>query len=106
MNKNLKFIFIAVLVIILGLFIKSRTISRENFDLLVLMETNDVLENCNQRIKANQISKSNNKAYDNKIYNNYISKYGENICTDTNKVKMIIEKYYKESLKEQWKFVF
>lgn len=106
MNTNLKFVIIAVLVIILGLIIKSRVISRENFDLLVLMETNDVLENCNQRIRANQISKLNNIAYDNKIYNNYISKYGENICTDTNKVKMIIEKYYKESLKERWKFVF
>lgn len=81
-------------------------ISRENFDLLVLMETNDVLENCNQRIKANQIGKLNNITYDNKMYNYYISKYGENICTDTNKIKMIIEKHYRESLKEQSKFVF
>ena len=91
---------------VIGLIIKSRMVSQENFDLLVLMETNEVLENCSQRIKTNQIGKLNNISYDHEMYNYYISKYGEDFCTDANKVKTTIEKDYRQSLKEQWKFVF
>ena len=106
MKKNLKIIALVVLVIIIGLIIKSRMVSQENFDLLVLMETNEVLENCSQRIKTNQIGKLNNISYDHEMYNYYISKYGEDFCIDANKVKTTIEKDYRQSLKEQWKFVF
>jgi hypothetical protein len=106
MKKNLNLIIFAVIVIVFGLIVKSRMISQENFDIIVLMKTNEVLENCNQRIKTNQIGKLNNISYDHEMYNYYISRYGDDFCTDSHKIKMNIEKDFRESLIEQWKFVF
>lgn len=105
MKTNRKIVIIAILVII-GVIIKSRIISQENFDFLVLVETKEVLENCNQRIKENNLGKLNNISIDDEKYNYYISKYGEDFCYDVNNVKSVIEKDVRQSLKDQWKFVF
>lgn len=53
MKKEIKIIIAIILILTIGLLINSRRVKRENYDLIVLMESNDVFEKCNSRLELN-----------------------------------------------------
>jgi len=86
MKKNSKTIIIIGLLIGLFFIVKSRRVSQSTFDLMVLMEKNQILEVCNNRLKAKQKDSNisfNNISYDNKEFYNFIlSRIGDDLCSN------------------------
>lgn len=91
--KNKKRLIIAILLISVFFLVKSRRVPQSTFDLMVLMEKTEILEVCNNRLKAN----------DNKEFYNYIlSKNGGDLCSNTDKLNEVVIEFYKK----EWKFIY
>lgn len=84
--------------------------SKADFDLLVLIEQTEIMEVCNNRLKAlqkNPIISFDNVESDDKLYYNYnLSKNGNEICSDKVRIKQIAEDKWRDYLKRKWKFVY
>jgi len=109
MKKYIKSSIIIGIIVALFFLIKSRRVSQSTFDLMVLVAQNEVLETCNNRLKAKQ--NDNNISFDNlnygdKYYNYYLSKYGNSICSNSEKLKNITIEHNKKFFREQWKFIY
>ena len=109
MRKYKKPIIIVIILTSIFFIVKSRRISQSDFDLLVLLEQNEIMEVCNNQLTAMQKNPNINfddVEYDNSKYYNYnVSKYGLEICSDTERIKKIAEDKWKDYLKREWKFV-
>lgn len=79
MKKEIKIIIAIILILTIGLLINSRRVKQENYDLIVLMELNDVLKNCNSRLELN-LPKNKRFDYNDTLYNYYIDTEGIEIC--------------------------
>lgn len=110
MKKYSKLIITIGLLIGLFFLIKSRRVSQSTFDLMVLMEKNEILEVCNNRLKAKQRDPNisfKNIIYDNKEFYNYIlSKNGDDLCSNPDELNEVVIKHYKDFFKKEWKFVY
>jgi hypothetical protein len=110
MEKYYKPIIIVIILISTFFLIRSRRVSKSDFELLVLLEQTDVMEVCHNRLIAKQNNPNINFVkvnYDDKLYYNYtISIHGVELCNDKERLKKVIEDHYKEFLKNEWKFVF
>lgn len=102
MKKNVKIALYIIAIVSLLLVIKSRIVSQSTFDLMVLMDTNEVLESCKKRLEAQGQNINNIDRED----NYYIKMYGENICLQPEKLKQIIEEDQKSRLKDNWLILF
>lgn len=108
--KNKKLLIIGILLIGVFFLVKSRRVSQSTFDLMVLMEKSEILKVCNNRLKAKQKDPNisfKNVSYENKEFYNYIlSRNGEDLCSDTNKLNEVVIEHYKEFFKKEWKFIY
>lgn len=108
--KNKKLLIIAILLIGIFFLVKSRRVSQSTFDLMVLMEQTEILEVCNNRLKAKQKDPNisfKNVSYDNKEFYNYIlSKNGDDLCSNTDKLNEVVMEHYEDFFKKEWKFVY
>ena len=77
---------------------------------MVLTEQVEVLEACKNRYEARQKDKSisfEDISYNDKLFYNYhIAKNGEDICSDHEKLKKMLTKYYKDYYRKEWKFIY
>jgi hypothetical protein len=106
MKKEIKIIIAIILILTIGLLINSRRVKQENYDLIVLMELNDVLKNCNSRLELN-LPKNKRFDYNDTLYNYYIDTEGIEICLcKQDSIKKIIEQNVKEDFKEKWNFIY
>jgi hypothetical protein len=106
MKKQTKIIIAIVLILTFGLIINSRRVKQDNYDLIVLMELNEVFIKCNSRLKIN-LSKNKRLNYNDSLYNYYIDSQGFEICLcKEDSIKKIIEKNVKEGFEKNWKFVY
>ena len=106
MKKEIKIIIAIILILTIGLLINSRRVKQENYDLIVLMELNDVLKNCNSRLELN-LPKNKRFDYNDTLYNYYIDTEGIEICLcKQDSIKKIIEQNVKENFKEKWNFIY
>lgn len=106
-----KYKYASVIVIFLTiLIVNSRRVSKKDFDLLVLLEYADIVEVCNNRLKAKQKNQNinfDNIKYNDKLYYNYnLDKHGSYICSDVKSIERIAEEYWRDYFKKNWKFVF
>jgi hypothetical protein len=110
MKKYSKLIIIIGLLIGLFFLIKSRRVSQSTFDLMVLIEKTEILEVCNNRLNAKQKDPNisfRNVSYDNKEFYNYIlSKNGEELCSNPDKLNQVVIDHYKNFFREEWKFIY
>lgn len=110
MKKYSKLIIIIGLLICLFFLIKSRRVSQSTFDLMVLIEKTEILEVCNNRLNAKQKDPNisfRNVSYDNKEFYNYIlSKNGEELCSNPDKLNQVVIDHYKNFFREEWKFIY
>lgn len=76
---------------------------------MVLMEKTEILEVCNNRLKAEQKDPNisfKNVSYDNKEFYNYIlSKNGDDLCSNPDKLNEVVIEHYKDFFKKEWKFI-
>ncbi len=106
MKKEIKIIIAIILILTIGLLINSRRVKRENYDLIVLMELNEVFVKCNSRLESN-LPKNKRLNYNDSLYNYYIDSQGFEICLcKEDSIKKIIEKNVKEGFEKNWKFVY
>lgn len=106
MKNKIKFFIAIVLLLIIGLLLNSRRVKQENYDLIVLMELNDVFEKCNLRLESN-LPKNERLNFNDSLYNYYIDSKGIEICLcKEDSIKKIIEKNVKENFEKNWKFVY
>ena len=106
MKKQTKIIIAIVLILTFGLIINSRRVKQDNYDLIVLMELNEVFIKCNSRLKIN-LPKNKRLNYNDSLYNYYIDSQGFEICLyKEDSIKKIIEKNVKEGFEKNWKFVY
>ena len=106
MKKEIKIIIAIILILTIGLLINSRRVKRENYDLIVLMELNDVFEKCNSRLELN-LPKNKRFDYNDTLYNYYIDTKSIEICLcKEDSIKKIIEQNVKENFKENWNFIY
>ena len=106
MKKQTKIIIVIVLLITFGVILNSRRVKKDNFDLIVLMELNEVFEKCNSRLESN-LPKNNRLNYNDSLYNYYIDSQGIEICLcKEDSIKKVIEKSVKEGFEKNWEFVY
>ena len=106
MKKHTKFIIAIVLILTFGLILNSRRVKQDNYDLIVLMELNEVFVKCNSRLESN-LPKNKRLNYNDSLYNYYIDSQGFEICLcKEDSIKKIIEKNVKEGFEKNWKFVY
>ena len=106
MKKQTKIIITVVLLLTFGFIINSRRVKQDNFDLIVLMELNEVFEKCNSRLERN-LQKNERLNYNDSLYNYYIDSQGIEICLcKEDSIKKVIEKNVKEGFEKNWKFVY
>lgn len=106
MKKHTKIIILIVLILTFGLILNSRRVKQDNYDLIVLMELNEVFEKCNSRLESN-LPKNKRLNYNDSLYNYYIDSQGIEICLcKEDSIKKIIEKNVKEGFEKNWKFVY
>lgn len=106
MKKEIKIIIAIVLLLSIGFFLNSRRVKQENFDLIVLIELNDVIEKCNSRLE-NDLPKNKRLNFNDTLYNYYIDSKGFEICfCKEDSIKKIIEQNVKENFKKNWKFIY
>ncbi len=110
MRQYKKPIIVSIILIVICFIINSRRMSKSDFDLLVLIEQTEIMEVCNNRLTALQknpnISFKNVDSDDKYLYNYHLSKYGNEVCADKQRIKEIAEENWKDYLKREWKFVF
>jgi len=108
--KNKKLLIIAILLIGIFFLVKSRRVSQSTFDLMVLLEKTEILEVCNNRLKAKQKDPNisfKNVSYENKEFYNYIlSKKGDDLCSNYEKLNEVVIGHYKDFFKKEWKFIY
>ena len=106
MTMQTKIIITVVLLITFGVILNSRRVKQDNFDLIVLMELNEVFEKCNSRLDSN-LPKNKRLNYNDSLYNYYIDSQGIEICLcKEDSIKKVIEKNVKEGFEKNWKFVY
>jgi len=106
MKKKIKIIIAIILILTIGYLINSRRVKQENYDLIVLMELNDVFEKCNSRLESN-LTKNKRLNYNDTLYNYYIDTKGIEICLcKEDSIKKIIEQNVKKNFKDNWNFIY
>lgn len=106
MKKGIKIIIAIILILTIGLLINSKRVKQENYDLIVLMELNEVFEKCNSRLESTS-PKNKRLNYNDSLYNYYIDTKGIEICLyKEDSIKKIIEQNVKENFKENWNFIY
>lgn len=106
MKKEIKIILTIVMLVVIGFLISSRHVKQENFNLIVSMEINDVFDKCNARIK-NNLPDSLDLDFNDSLYNHYIDRRGIGICLcKKDSIRKVVEKDIRESIENNWKFVY
>lgn len=102
--KIKKMIIIVTLITGTILLINSRRYSKSTFDFFVTMETNSTIEKCNKRLELGLDSKDID--IDHELYIPYYS-HSKDICSlDFDAIRSIIEKYNRENLRDEYKFIW
>lgn len=99
-----KFLILIGLLIGIGFLINTRRVKSDDFNLMVLIYTTEVYENCIERRKLKITDRLN---HTDSLYNYYVDYKYKDICKlSVDSIQEIMKKHLIESFKDDWKFVF
>lgn len=75
---------------------------------MVLVKKNEIMESCNYLLEEKKKNKNSsfNDLLGEKSYNQLLIENGINICLDSEKLDKLVESYYVEYYKKNWKFIY